>query len=44
MTARTEETMIRLATAHAKLRASKTVEMSDFDVANKMLNASIFNE
>ena len=36
--------MIRLATAHAKLRFSKEVETSDIDVAVKMLNHSIFQE
>lgn len=36
--------MIRLATAHAKLRFSKEVETSDIDVAIQMLNASIFQE
>ena len=44
VTVRTLETMIRLATAHSKLRASKTVEMSDVDIAYGMLKASIFNE
>lgn len=44
MTVRTLETMIRLATAHSKLRASKTVEMTDVDIAYGMLKASIFNE
>jgi len=44
ITVRTLETLIRLATAHAKLRASKTVEMDDVEVVHKMLKASIFNE
>jgi len=44
VTVRTLETLIRLATAHAKLRASKTVEMDDIEVVHGMLKASIFNE
>ena len=36
--------MIRLATAHAKLRLSKTVEPSDIDIACALLNSSIFQE
>lgn len=36
--------MIRLATAHAKLRLSKTVESSDIDIACQLLNNSIFQE
>ena len=36
--------MIRLATAHAKLRLNKTVESTDIDIACTLLNNSIFQE
>ena len=36
--------MIRLATAHAKLRLSKSVEATDIDIACQLLNNSIFQE
>jgi DNA replication licensing factor MCM3 len=44
VTVRTLETMIRLATAHAKLRLSKIVTTSDIDIAVKLIHLSIFNE
>jgi DNA replication licensing factor MCM3 len=44
VTVRTLETMIRLATAHAKLRHSKSIDLADVDIAYGMLRASIFNE
>jgi DNA replicative helicase MCM subunit Mcm2 (Cdc46/Mcm family) len=36
--------MIRLATAYAKLRLSKSVESTDIDIACQLLNNSIFQE
>lgn len=36
--------MIRLATAHAKLRLSKQVVPSDVEIALELLNESIFQE
>jgi DNA replication licensing factor MCM3 len=44
VTVRSLETMIRLATAHAKLRMSKTVETSDIDVAVGLMHLSIFGK
>jgi DNA replication licensing factor MCM3 len=42
ITARTLETLIRLATAHAKLRLSQEVDVGDMQTALKLLNFSIF--
>lgn len=44
VTVRTLETMIRLATAHSKLRLSKLVATSDIDVAVNLIHLSIFGE
>ena len=44
VTVRTLETMIRLATAHSKLRLSKRVETTDIDVAVNLVHLSIFGE
>ena len=44
VTVRSLETLIRLATAHAKLRMGAHVEPSDLDKASKLLDMTIFNE
>jgi DNA replication licensing factor MCM3 len=44
VTVRTLETMIRLATAHAKLRIAKTVTTPDLDIACKLIYMSLFQE
>lgn len=44
ITARTLETLIRLATAHAKVRLSKTVDTKDARVAEEMLRYALFKE
>jgi DNA replication licensing factor MCM3 len=44
MTARTLETLIRLATAHAKARLSSTVDGKDADEAEKILKFALFKE
>ena len=44
MTARTLETLIRLATAHAKARLSNRVEQKDAEIAEGILRFAIFKE
>ena len=44
ITIRTLETLIRIATAHAKMRLSKEVELIDCQVAKELLNFALFNE
>jgi len=44
VTVRTLETMLRLATAHAKLRLSKSVDIDDVEIAKDLLRMTIFNE
>jgi len=44
ITIRTYETLIRLSTAHAKLRLSKEVEVKDCMIAEGLLKFALFNE
>lgn len=44
VTVRTLESMIRLATAHAKLRISRTVDIQDCDAAIALVRKTLFDE
>ena len=44
ITVRTLESLIRLASAHAKLRLSKDIEQSDIEVAIELMTYSMFGE
>lgn len=44
ITARTLETLIRLATAHAKIRLSATINVKDVKIAEELLRFSLFKE
>ena len=44
VTVRTLETMIRLATAHAKLRLANTVDIGDIELAYNLLKMTIFTQ
>lgn len=44
ITIRTYETLIRLSTAHAKMRLSQSVDICDCEIAVQLLNFALFNE